>query len=287
MKIKASPLIGEASGKLGSVVFSRNSAGPYVRVWVQPVNHRSLAQVNHRQAFSIASALWCTLADHVKEEWNNYAKDPVRFAPIYKMNTGGINGLNAYIAHSLEVYHANTLKSFTSIVSSTPPGISLNNNIPFTVPSTPPYVPCDGTLFGKQLTFTCNIVADTNASILLTISPIDGPTSPILVPPNTPLLDGHTNPVSFALYISTSKKNTPNFSKKLVRKIVNTPIAENNTNDPIPVSQLSFTATYPTTQNFVFPQPGELVDVTLAMVTVTGQVRKIGMQTVEIQAPSP
>lgn len=278
MKITTSPLLGEARGKLGSVVFSRNSAGAYVRVFVVPVNHRSTKQVNHRQAFSIGSAMWCTLTDQQKVEWHNYAKDPVRFTPVYAMNTGGISGQNAYIAHWLECFHGNNLQGNVTAVNSTPVGLS-HKSTTLVVPSDPPALPVDGTIFGKPINFTCTITSGTMYTITTTITPVGGATNPITVPGNTTIKDGHGNNITFALYISSSKKNRPNYSKKLAKKIVSTGQIENNTPNPINVTSFAIVAQYNPANNFNFPQPGEFVDVTLAMVTIGGQVRKVGQFT--------
>lgn len=281
MKITTSPIIGEARGRLGSVVFSRNSAGAYVRVFVQPVNHRSTKQVNHRQAFGMASALWSTLSNAEKVEWHNYAKDPVRFAPVYAMNMGGINGLNAYIAHQIECYHGNTLQGNVTAINSVPVGLS-HKPTTLVVPTVPPALPVDGTIFGRPINFTCAITAGTNYTITTTITPIGGVSNPISVPPATTLKDGHGNDITFAVYISTTKKNHPNYTKKMVKKIVSTGRIENNTQNAINVTSFSIVSQYNPSNNFTFPQSGDIVDVTLALISVNGQARKVGQFTTVI-----
>lgn len=278
MKIKPSPLIGEASGKLGSVVFSRNAAGPFVRVWVQPVNHRSTAQVNHRALLSTASALWCTIPDEVKTQWHNFAKDPVRFAPVYKMNTGGINGLNAYVAMYIEASKTNILKNNITTIVSTPVGLT-HKIVGFSVPLTPPSTPIDNTFLGVPLTVSGSISFNSSTGlyqIQATITPQEGVSHPITVPGNTTIKDGHGNEVGIAIYISTTKKNIPNFSKKMVKKVLATALLENSTANPIDVTSIQITGTYDASNNFTFPQPGDVVDMTFALVGTDGRTRKIG-----------
>lgn len=283
MKIKASPIIGEGSGKLGSVVFSRNAAGPYVRVWVKPVNHRSTAQVNHRQAFSTGTALWSTLSDIQKTEWNNYAKDPVRFTPIYKMNTGGVNGLNAFVAHYVECSKGNTLKSQTTGITSTPVGLSLVANTVFQVGNLPPVLPVDGSIFGIPITTSVGVSYSSGIyTITLNIVPAGGSSAPLVVPPNSELADGHGNPITFAVYFSTTKKNQPNFSRKMVWKVMNTPKVKNDTANELQVTQIQITGIYSPSANFTFPPEGSTIDVTVAMITTKGQVRKLGQTTTTI-----
>lgn len=283
MKIKASPLIGEGSGKLGSVVFSRNAAGPYVRVWVMPVNHRSTAQVNHRQVFSAGTALWSTLTDEEKTEWNNYAKDPVRFSPLYKMNTGGINGLNAYVAHYVECSKGNSLKSLTTGIVSTPVGLALDNTTIFQVENIPPTSPVDGTLFGIPITTSVGVsYSDGVYTITLNITPAGGSTAPIVVPPNAVLVDGHGNMITFGVYFSSTKKNKPNYSKKMVWKVMNTPRIKNNTSNELQITSIQITGTFSPSANFTFPPEGSTIDVTTAMITTMGQVRKLGQTTTSI-----
>lgn len=284
MKITPSPLFGSASGKLGSLVFSRNAAGPFIRVKVTPVNHRSNAQVNHRQALSSASAMWCTLSESEKAQWNSYAKDPVRFAPIYKMNNGGINGLDAYVAHSLQCYHANLLKNSVTSVTSTPTGITHNVNAIFSVPNNPPNVPVDGTIFGIPI--MCNVTCSytgPNYTFSLFIAPQGGNSNPIPIPGNADLKDGHGNTIGFALYISNSKKNVNNYSQKLRQKVVSTGTFTNGA-APLNLTGLQIVSVYnPSGRNFVFPREGEYIDITIAMLSTTGQARKIGQVTALIQ----
>lgn len=255
-----------------------------MRNWVSPVQHRSNAQVNHRQAFSSASAMWCTLMDAEKDQWHNYAKDPVRFTPVYKQNTGGINGLNAYLAHKIEVYHQNILQNNVTAISSTPSGLNHSSQT-YAVPNIPPSLPVDGTIFGVVPIVSGGITYNTVTgvyTVTLNVAPEGGVTQPFVFPGNTEMKDGHGNNVGLALYISKTKKNTPNFANKLVRKVLATGKISNGTANPLNVTQIQVTATYNPSGNFGFPVQGDYVDVSVVMITYEGQARKVGQFTCQI-----
>ena len=73
-KIKYNSLISDIRGRLGSFVFSSNSTGGYVKNFVPPVIKRSAATSQARTAFSIASNIWSSLPNPIKEDWRTYSK---------------------------------------------------------------------------------------------------------------------------------------------------------------------------------------------------------------------
>lgn len=84
-----SPVIGELSGKLGGMVYSRNQYGQYVRDLVTPANPNTPAQQFWRGSFSNAVARYgSTLTAAQRAAWDVYAESvpgfnrlgvPVRF----------------------------------------------------------------------------------------------------------------------------------------------------------------------------------------------------------------
>lgn len=88
--------IGELRGKMGGFVFSRNSAGQYVRSYVVPVDPNTIAQQRARSSFASASGSWHGLADSDKSLWNSFAK--THFNPQRGANTGQFSGINAFTA---------------------------------------------------------------------------------------------------------------------------------------------------------------------------------------------
>lgn len=68
-------IVAEARGKLGGVVFSRNTAGAYVRQKVSPVQPRTPAQLNQRSLLTEVSKVWGTLTESQREAWKSFSLD--------------------------------------------------------------------------------------------------------------------------------------------------------------------------------------------------------------------
>jgi hypothetical protein len=66
-------VVAEARGKLGGVVFSRNTGGAYVRQKVSPVQPRTVAQLNQRSRLTSISKLWETLTQSQREAWKAFS----------------------------------------------------------------------------------------------------------------------------------------------------------------------------------------------------------------------
>ncbi len=72
-------IVGQVSGRIGGLVFSRNRGGDYVRNGPSPTNPQSSYQTAVRNALSLASAGWDTLTDSQRAAWVSWAQDhPVR-----------------------------------------------------------------------------------------------------------------------------------------------------------------------------------------------------------------
>src|SRR5512144_362897 len=87
---------GEARGKVGGVVFSRNSYGAYVRERVNPVNPNSDRQISQRLIMKNLSQRWANdLGQSQRDSWNEFA------AQITVKNSLGLDihlsGFNHYI----------------------------------------------------------------------------------------------------------------------------------------------------------------------------------------------
>lgn len=291
-KIKPSPFIGEASGKLGSIVFSRNNAGPYIRNYVIPVNHRSIAQQAIRGRFAQAAALWSTLSNEQKQAWNDYATNPTRFNPIRKMNYGGIKGQQAFISHYVETMDIIAKAPSLQVVTSTPPGLG-QTALATSYPTNPPAVPVDGTIKGAPIEIipmgpiTVSTTSNTISGMFQVniVAPPGGATGPAEVPimPNEILKDGHENNITFGFYISDPKKNYPNYAKKMTKKIFQTPLITNPTSNPINVQnfQLSFSFDNSVRGYYQFPN-NNLVDVTCFMLSDIGHGKLLNTFTIEV-----
>jgi len=74
-RVVLGPLISDARGKQGGLVFSRNAAGHYVRAKVSPVQPRSFDQIAIRAAVTYCSQYWRdTMLPAARALWETYAK---------------------------------------------------------------------------------------------------------------------------------------------------------------------------------------------------------------------
>ena len=72
--ISLGPLVGQARGSIGGVVFSHSSSGPTARAWSNPVNPASPAQQAVRAAHSSLHSRWVqVLTDAQRVAWNSLA----------------------------------------------------------------------------------------------------------------------------------------------------------------------------------------------------------------------
>lgn len=73
--VKYSPLIAEARGKVGDVIFSRNTYGAYVRDYVVPVQPGSSEQVKYQGYYATVIAGWQGLTQTQRAMWIKSAID--------------------------------------------------------------------------------------------------------------------------------------------------------------------------------------------------------------------
>jgi hypothetical protein len=66
-------VVAEARGKLGGIVFSRNTGGAYVRQKVSPVQPRTPAQLNQRSRLTAVSKVWETLSESQRSAWKSFS----------------------------------------------------------------------------------------------------------------------------------------------------------------------------------------------------------------------
>lgn len=72
-RITFSPIIVEASGKVGDAVFSRWKGIPYIRSRVTPSNPQTAAQTAQREALANALTMWQSIKSWSKAVWDTYA----------------------------------------------------------------------------------------------------------------------------------------------------------------------------------------------------------------------
>lgn len=74
-RISTGPIIGEARGKTGDKIFSRNNAGPYVKAFAIPTNPNTTLQQQVRQAYIESSPAWQALTDAERLQWDVAARE--------------------------------------------------------------------------------------------------------------------------------------------------------------------------------------------------------------------
>lgn len=139
---KTGILAEDLRGKLGSVVFSRNNAGIFIRKLVIPRNPRTNAQQLSRTAVRTASQAYAGLTDSQKSQWISYAIE--EFSPLNVKNVT-YTGANAYVSLFTEVFKSNALPK--AAVPS-PSNITQED---FTVANTPPNFSGGMNFFGHQI----------------------------------------------------------------------------------------------------------------------------------------
>ena len=66
-------MVADARGKLGGIVYSRNTAGAYARQKVSPVQPRTPAQLNQRSRMVQVSKQWDTLTQNQRQAWKDFS----------------------------------------------------------------------------------------------------------------------------------------------------------------------------------------------------------------------
>jgi hypothetical protein len=97
-----SPLIGQASGRLGDLVFVRGPRGGYVRSWVQPDETSTTERAALWDAMATVAPMWAGLTDAQRAAWSAFSLShprPNRLGQLHPV--GGFQ----------EFTRANTLRS--------------------------------------------------------------------------------------------------------------------------------------------------------------------------------
>lgn len=72
-KILLGPMVGQASGSVGGVVFSRNRYGTYLRRRAHPTTSQSAAALDAKSRLGAVSRLWSALEDGERVAWQTWA----------------------------------------------------------------------------------------------------------------------------------------------------------------------------------------------------------------------
>lgn len=93
--ITQSPL-GQFSGRLGSLIFSKNQNGNYVKSYVVGTDAKSLAQIAMRQRFSVMATHWRALSAEQKKQWKDFAL--TNFVPKHPRQNTIYSGYEAFVS---------------------------------------------------------------------------------------------------------------------------------------------------------------------------------------------
>lgn len=192
--------LGQLSGKLGGMVFSRNAGGAYVRAGVKGINPSTIAQVQARNAFGSVSTLFRGLTSAEKTQWQEFADN--YYSPRSGGNVGQFSAYNAFIALRSTVQQSLRLASVGVITVNSPAVTVTQDNEGFTpMPESPlalTLLPGISNGFGDSLLLTLtSAVIKSNASGSVTMQVGDG--LGVQVPGN---FDINGNMLGYAIYIS-------------------------------------------------------------------------------------
>lgn len=129
--MKITNIWGEASGKLGGMVFSRNKGGAYIRKFVTPTNPNSQKQRAVRERFSTRALEFRALAPEIKSMWAEYVN--TYYLPLTGSGRG--NALNAFISCRQAVDNCIQVAAQTTF------DVPANPTNPYQLPTIPPDKP--------------------------------------------------------------------------------------------------------------------------------------------------
>ena len=153
-KIKLGPFIADIRNRIGGVVFSKNSAGNYIRRGVTSVNPQSVEQQQSRQFLTQTSHSWRDLTDDERNNWNQ-VKDSFKRTDIFG-NSISPTGFNLFTR-----LNRNLLEISEATITSAPLPVAVQGFLTLTLVA--------DTTGGKlTATFTPAIDADTKVIVFAT-----------------------------------------------------------------------------------------------------------------------
>lgn len=296
--IGGSPL-GELSGKMGGIVFSRNKAGAYIRQYVIPPDPNTLAQQNARASFGSAAASWHNLTNAQKMQWQSFALSG--FSP-FKPSVGvAYTGFNAYVSLLNTVQNANNkildpVLAADFVFSSNGGAITPASSQSYQLGVQPPVSPNpDGRMFdgtGAAIVLGVNSVALNSTTMAITVSlSADYSTSDAPIGHQagedvfigSEMVDGIGNPVGYTVYVSNAVQQAQDFINN--PHLINAGYIaqakdmaglglQGNVFTMVFKSKVLLTASYQ-----ALPAPGEIRRITLYQVSLDGRHKLIGART--------
>lgn len=121
-KITPGPIVGQISGKVGTVVFSRGSYGSYLRVTTMPVRVQTAATLDVRGRFAFVSKKWAILSPENRLAWKTWAQtNPI----IDRLgNSQTLAGNAAFVQLNTRILQALGAVILVPPVAGSPPGLT-------------------------------------------------------------------------------------------------------------------------------------------------------------------
>lgn len=269
-KIVGGSMIGELSGKMGGMVFSRNKSGQYIRSYVVPVNPNTGAQLTARASFAGAVGSFHSLDPAEKTQWQNFAQ--TAFNPKGAINTGQFSGINAYTALNQMVIHGNKYLTAPTLAVNGTPLVGQPTYGSLTFSDTPPVFTVQPNLkdnvTGQAITYgsmTGGVAYDGSFEITMNINP-----SPTGAPTLAGFEDAVGHPIAYAVYMSEAHVQGGLFYANPFKYLLGViPPNDADSTDLTAVTDLTFTAsTVIDTANYqAFPVAGNFVRISVYAVS--------------------
>ena len=104
-KVNFGPIVSDARGKVGTVVFMPSRNGPTARAWLKPTNPRSPYQLSIRTTVKTLSKKWFnTLTPQQRAAWIDYSTSRQLRGKL--ANTIRLTGVNAFVQNNLNSLYA-------------------------------------------------------------------------------------------------------------------------------------------------------------------------------------
>lgn len=206
------PILGNLSGKLAGLVFSRNRYGQYCRQYRRPVNPDTQAQRDFRAKFGAAAQTWHSLGDEAKAHWKSYAE--TIFNPRHGISSGQFTGMNAFMSLYSMASLCNDYSVNPTLYADMVPVGSPTFDVVDLPGETPPDAPVsasvktDNPLVNSPLVVDeCSYFVDTSLIVHFKFDGLLGATFP-----GGNITDANDNILSFMVFVSSGKKQRHNYT---------------------------------------------------------------------------
>lgn len=117
------PMIGQASGRVGGTIFSRNRGGSYVRNGSLPSRVTSEKALNAKAYLSLASQAWSALTAAQRLSWNTWAASKTVVNRLGRSIS--LNGQNWYVSLNTRLLAAGSAQISAPPTDTAPAGVTI------------------------------------------------------------------------------------------------------------------------------------------------------------------